>query len=81
MYPSVRHGAPVAKLYLARAMAREAERALLRALPERRDLLVALNRMSSYLYVLTCKLAGGTYRSGRRPVGPVRGWQPPKGPT
>lgn len=77
MYPSVRHGAPVAKLYLARAMAREAERALLRALPDRSDLLVALNRMSSWLYVLTCKLAGGRYDSGRRPVGPVRGWKPP----
>jgi len=79
MYPSVRHGAPVAKLYLARAMAREAERALLRALPERGDLLLALNRMSSWLYVLTCKLAGGRYDAGRRPVGPVRGWRPPKG--
>lgn len=77
MYPSVRHGAPVAKLYLARAMAREAERALLRALPGRADLLVPLNRLSSYLYVLTCKLAGGRYESGRRPVGPVRGWKPP----
>jgi ethanolamine utilization protein EutL len=77
MYPSIRHGAPVAKLYLARATAREAERALLRALPGREDLLVALNRMSSYLYVLTCKAAGGRYGSGRRPVGPVRGWRPP----
>jgi ethanolamine utilization protein EutL len=77
MYPSIRHGAPVAKLYLARAMAREAERALCHALPDRADLLVALNRMSSYLYVLTCKLAGGRYDSGRKPVGPVRGWRPP----
>ncbi|HKA90366.1 MAG TPA: hypothetical protein VKE22_22040, partial [Haliangiales bacterium] len=76
MYPSIRHGPPVAKLYLARAAAREAERALLRALPEREDLLVALNRLSSYLYVLTCKAAGGRY-GGRRPVGPVRGWKPP----
>jgi ethanolamine utilization protein EutL len=77
MYPSVRHGPAVAKLYLARAMAREAERALLAAVPDRGDLLVALNRLSSYLYVLTCKLAGGRYDSGRRPVGPVRGWRPP----
>ena len=77
MYPSVRHGPAVPRLYLARAVAREAERALLRALPERGDLLVALNRMSSYLYVLTCKLAGGRYDSGQRPVGPVRGWRPP----
>jgi ethanolamine utilization protein EutL len=78
MYPSIRHGAPVAKLYLARAGAREAERALLRALPDRADLLLALNRLSSYLYILTCKAAGGRY-GGRRPVGPVRGWKPPGG--
>src|SRR5207249_1060457 len=77
MYPSIRMGPPVAKVYLARAMAREAERALLRALPERADLLLALNRISSLLYVLTCKYAGGQYDSGRRPVGPVRGWRPP----
>jgi ethanolamine utilization protein EutL len=78
MYPSVRHGAPVAKLYLVRAQVREAERALLAALPARDDLLLALNRLSSYLYVLTCKLAGGRYGAGRRPVGPVRGWKPPR---
>jgi ethanolamine utilization cobalamin adenosyltransferase len=78
MYPSIRHGAPVARLYLARAAAREAERALLRALPDRDDLLLALNRLSSWLYLLTCKAAGGRYDSGRRPVGPVRGWRPPK---
>ena len=77
MYPSVRHGAPVAKLYLARAMAREAERALLAALPGRGDLGLALNRMSSLLYVLTCKYVAGRYDSGRRPIGPVRGWRPP----
>ena len=77
MYPSVRHGAPVSRLTLARAMAREAERALLRALPGRADLLLALNRVSSYLYLLTCKYAGGRYDSGRRPVGPVKGWRPP----
>lgn len=77
MYPSVRHGAPVAKLYLARAMAREAERALHRALPERGDLQLALNRLSSLLYVMTCKYVAGRYDSGRRPVGPVRGWRPP----
>jgi ethanolamine utilization protein EutL len=78
MYPAVRHGRPVARLYLARASAREAERALLRAVPDREDLLLALNRMSSYLYVLTCKYVGGRYDSGRRVVGPVKGWKPPK---
>jgi len=77
MYPSVRHGAPVARLYLARAMAREAERALLAALPERADLLLVLNRMSSALYVMTCKYVGGRYDASRRPVGPVKGWRPP----
>ena len=77
MYPSVRHGAPVAKLYLARAMAREAERALLVALPERADLLLCLNRMSSAIYVMTCKYVGGRYDASRRPVGPVKGWRPP----
>src|SRR5262249_31331828 len=77
MYPSIRHGAPVAKLYLARAAAREAERALLRALPERADLLLALNRLSSYLYVLTCKAAGGRYGAGPRPTRPVKGGEPP----
>jgi ethanolamine utilization cobalamin adenosyltransferase len=77
MYPSVRHGAPVARLYLARAMAREAERALLRAVPEREDLLTALNRLSSALYVMTCKYVAGRYDAGRRPVGPVKGWKPP----
>jgi cob(I)alamin adenosyltransferase len=77
MYPSVRHGAPVSRLYLARAMAREAERALLAALPERADLLLVLNRMSSALYVMTCKYVGGRYDASRRPVGPVKGWRPP----
>jgi ethanolamine utilization cobalamin adenosyltransferase len=77
MYPNIRQGAVVAELYLARAMAREAERALLRALPDREDLLTLLNRASSFLYVATCKYAGGRYDSGRRPVGPVRGWRPP----
>jgi ethanolamine utilization protein EutL len=79
MFPSVRHGAPVARTYLARAMAREAERALYAALPERTDLLLALNRLSSALYVMTCKYVGGRYDAGRRPVGPVKGWKPPSG--
>jgi ethanolamine utilization protein EutL len=83
MYPSVRHGAPVARLYLARAQAREAERALLVALPPasaetRPDLLLALNRLSSALYVMTCKYVSGRYDASRRPVGPVKGWKPPK---
>jgi ethanolamine utilization protein EutL len=77
MYPAVRHGRPVAGLYWARAMIREAERALVRALPERHDLLVALNRLSSAVYVMTCKSVGGRYDRTRRPLGPVKGWKPP----
>ncbi|MBI4510120.1 MAG: ethanolamine utilization microcompartment protein EutL [Deltaproteobacteria bacterium] len=77
MYPSVRHGLPVAKLNLARAMSREAERALLVALPDRQDLLLAINRISSVLYVITCKYVAGRYDSARRPIGPVKGWRPP----
>ncbi len=77
MYPSVRQGAPVAKLYLARAVAREAERSLCAALPGRADLLLVLNRLSSALYVMTCKYVSGRYDASRRPVGPVKGWRPP----
>jgi ethanolamine utilization protein EutL len=77
MYPSVRHGRPVSRLYLARAQIREAERALLRAIPERSDLLQALNRLSSALYVMTCKSVAGRYDPARRPLGPVKGWVPP----
>ncbi len=81
MYPSVRHGAPVSRLGLARVGAREAERALLAALPEREDLLLAMNRLSSFVYLVTCKYVGGGYHAPRRPSGPVRGWRPSVKPT
>lgn len=87
MYPDVRQGPVVAKLNLARAAAREAEVAALAAFapdhgaptapPSRPDLCLALNRISSALYLLACKYVGGLYQGSRRPRGPVRGWRPP----
>jgi ethanolamine utilization protein EutL len=87
MYPDVRQGPVVAKLNLARAIAREAEVAVLQAFaaetggataaPSRPDLSEALNRLSSALYLLACKYVGGQYDGNRRPKGPVRGWRPP----
>jgi ethanolamine utilization protein EutL len=87
MYPDVRQGPVVAKLGLARAVAREAEVAtllafppaggLVTAAPARADLAHALNRISSALYLLTCRYIAGLYRGARRPLGPVRGWKPP----
>jgi ethanolamine utilization protein EutL len=87
MYPDVRQGPLVAKLNLARGIAREAEVALLQAFapesggataaPTRPDLCLAANRLSSALYLLACKYVGGLYDGNRRPKGPVRGWRPP----
>jgi ethanolamine utilization protein EutL len=87
MYPDVRQGAVVAKLNLARAIAREAELAALAAFapetggptapPTRADLCLALNRISSALYLLACKYVAGRYDGHRRLTGPVRGWRPP----
>jgi ethanolamine utilization protein EutL len=86
MYPDVRQGPVVAKLGLARAVAREAEVAILTAFPPtggavtappaRADLAHALNRISSALYLLTCRYVAGLYEGSRRPLGPVRGWKP-----
>jgi ethanolamine utilization protein EutL len=87
MYPDVRQGPVVAKLGLARAVAREAEVAVIQAFPAetggpaappaRADLAHALNRISSALYLLACKYVAGRYEGTRRPLGPVRGWRPP----
>jgi ethanolamine utilization protein EutL len=87
MYPDVRQGPVVAKLGLARAVAREAEVALIQAFPAetggpaappaRADLAHAANRISSALYLLACKYVAGRYEGTRRPHGPVRGWRPP----
>jgi ethanolamine utilization cobalamin adenosyltransferase len=100
MYPSVRQGAPVAKLALARALAREAELALYAAFPsadapsaepslppEHRDLALALNRLSSAIYLMQVRYVGGVYAEAQtdsdhrpkrgREIGPIRGWRPP----
>src|SRR5581483_1196428 len=79
MFPSVRQGPVVAKLYTARAYTREAELALHAAFPAaatRADLKLALNRLSSALYLMTVKFLAGKY--GGEPRGPVKGWKPPK---
>jgi len=86
MYPDVRQGPVVAKLSLARAIAREAEVAALLAFPPagglstaapgRPDLTHALNRISSALYLLAVRYVAGQYQGARRPLGPVRGWKP-----
>ena len=88
MYPDVRQGPVVPKLNLARAIAREAEVAVLAAFPPevggptappaRADLAHALNRISSALYLLACRYVAGLYEGGRQPRGPVRGWRPPR---
>ncbi len=91
MYPDVRQGPVIAKLALARAVAREAEVAMLAAFPPagglptappgRPDLAEALNRISSALYLLSVRYVAGVYGTSRRPLGPVRGWKPPaRGP-
>jgi len=94
MFPSVRQGPVVARLYTARAYAREAEVALYAAFPsaeapdapdapdasvtsDRADLKLALNRLSSALYLMTVKYLAGRL-GGRARKGPVRGWKPPK---
>ncbi|HEX3902795.1 MAG TPA: hypothetical protein VH853_08080, partial [Polyangia bacterium] len=87
MYPDVRQGPVIAKLTLARAIAREAELAVLVAFPPtgglatappaRADLAHALNRISSALYLIAVRYVAGVYQGGRRPFGPVRGWKPP----
>jgi ethanolamine utilization protein EutL len=91
MYPDVRQGPVVAKLGLARAVAREAEVAVISAFPPvtggpaapptRPDLAHALNRISSALYLLACKYVAGLYGGSRRTLGPVRGWRPPAPPA
>ena len=91
MYPDVRQGPVVAKLALARAVAREGEIAVIAAFPPtgglvtappaRADLAEALNRVSSALYLLAVRYVAGVYAGARRPRGPVRGWKPPAGST
>jgi ethanolamine utilization protein EutL len=84
MYPSVRQGPVVAKLYTARAYAREAELALYQGFPEggeRADLKLAMNRLSSALYLMTVKYLAGRFGGhDRETMGPVKGWKPPAKP-
>jgi ethanolamine utilization protein EutL len=91
MYPDVRQGPVIAKLAVARAIAREAEIAIIAAFPPagglvtappaRADLAEALNRLSSALYLLAVRYVAGVYAGARRPRGPIRGWKPPAGST
>ncbi len=84
MYPSVRQGPVVAKLYLARAYAREAELALYVAFPDegaRDDLKLALNRLSSALYLMTVNSTSPGRLGGADRPGPVTGWKPPAATT
>ena len=50
--PSASDGANVLKLNKVRAVARRAELAAVAAVPDREDILRAMNRMSSALYIL-----------------------------
>ena len=54
--PSVSDGEAVLRLNRLRTQVRAAERAAALALPQRADLLQALNRMSSFLYILMIRL-------------------------
>ena len=84
MFPSVRQGPVVAALYTARAYAREAELALYGAFATatgdaaRADLKLAMNRLSSALYLMTIKYVAGRYVGEHLRPGPVKGWKPPK---
>lgn len=81
MFPSVRQGPVVARLYTARAYCREAELALYQAFPEneaRPDIKLALNRLSSALYLMTIKYVGNRYPGEQRRPGPIKGWKPAK---
>jgi len=81
MFPQVQQGPVVARLAVARAYAREAELALYQAFPdegERDDLKLALNRLSSALYLMTTRYVAGRYRGQRRQLGPIKGWKPPR---
>ena len=46
-----------------RAQAREAEIAAVRAVPERLDILRAMNRLSSAVYVIFCRQLSGWYET------------------
>ena len=56
--PSASDGMAIARLNRVRCAAREAELAAVKAFPEREDILRALNRMSSMLYLLMIQWKG-----------------------
>lgn len=71
LMPDYRMGRTVAALNSLRTLARETELAAMRAFatdadePQRPDLIRALNRLSSVVYILICRIQGGYYGSGR----------------
>ncbi|MCL4515856.1 MAG: cobalamin adenosyltransferase [Firmicutes bacterium] len=71
LLPGYQHGLVLSKINLARTLAREAEIVAVEAFVDsdgrvaREDLLRALNRLSSALYIIACRLVGGHYQAGR----------------
>ncbi len=71
LLPGYQHGPVLSKINVARTLAREAEIVAVEAFVDsegrvaREDLLRALNRLSSALYIIACRLVGGHYRAGR----------------
>lgn len=62
--PNYKRGKTVAKLHIVRTLSRECELWGVRAFESskaRPDLILALNRLSSCIYILICKLIGGKY--------------------
>ena len=70
LMPDYRMGRTVVALNILRTLARETELAAMRAFagdtgePKRPDLIRALNRLSSAVYILICRVQGGYYGSG-----------------
>ncbi len=71
LLPGYQHGPVMSKINVARTLAREAEIVAVEAFVDldgrvaREDLLRALNRLSSALYIIACRLVGGHYQAGR----------------
>jgi len=60
--PCARQGLIAAELNLLRAEVREAEVAAVKMLPVRLDIVQALNRLSSVVYILYCRTVAGVYK-------------------
>ena len=63
--PDVSMGRLCVALNSLRAQVRETEIAAVRALPERQDLLRAMNRLSSAVYVIFCRKLSGWYETAK----------------